>query len=57
MTGAELNAHSDDELKEKLKKVHIFARLIPEQKLRIVKMLEAATESLNKRGALVYLGS
>jgi len=25
--------------------------------LRIVKMLEAATESLNKRGALVYLGS
>lgn len=40
ITGTELNSLSDQELSERLKTAHIFARMIPEQKLRIVKLLK-----------------
>ncbi|MBY0471799.1 cation-translocating P-type ATPase [bacterium] len=40
ITGAELSKLSDSELSEQLKSVHVFARMIPEQKLRIVKLLK-----------------
>lgn len=40
ITGNELNAMNDDDLKEKIKNATIFARVKPEQKLRIVKALK-----------------
>jgi cation-transporting P-type ATPase F len=39
VTGAELLEISDDELKRMLKDVHVFARVSPQQKLRIVNMI------------------
>ena len=41
LTGTEVDALSDDELVEKLKTVNVFARMVPEQKLRIVNALKA----------------
>ncbi len=40
ITGSELEKWSDFELSEHLKTAHIFARMIPEQKLRIVQLLK-----------------
>ncbi|MBI40334.1 MAG: metal-transporting ATPase [Leptospiraceae bacterium] len=40
LSGAELEALSDDELNEKLDRVSVFARLSPEHKVRIVKKLK-----------------
>ncbi len=40
ITGSELGALSDPELSERLKTAHVFARMVPEQKLRIVKLLK-----------------
>ena len=37
ITGDELNAISDDELRERVKEVSIFSRVIPEHKMRIVR--------------------
>ncbi len=37
MTGEELDKVSDDELKEKIEKISVYARVSPEHKLRIVK--------------------
>lgn len=37
ITGDELNKMSDDELREKVKHINIFSRVIPEHKMRIVK--------------------
>ncbi|MBA4538004.1 calcium-transporting P-type ATPase, PMR1-type [Bacillus aquiflavi] len=37
MTGTELNALSDEKLKEKVSHIHVFARVSPEHKVRIVK--------------------
>ncbi|MBM2811314.1 MAG: cation transport ATPase [Chloroflexi bacterium] len=42
LTGAELNALDDDVLKERLRHVDVFARVVPEQKLRIVNGFKAA---------------
>jgi Ca2+-transporting ATPase len=42
VTGPELNALSDEELVERLRDVRVFARIRPEQKLRIVSALRAA---------------
>jgi Ca2+-transporting ATPase len=36
----ELKSLSDDDLRERLKTTHIFARMVPEQKLRVVKLLK-----------------
>jgi Ca2+-transporting ATPase len=38
--GSELNSLSDDELRERLKTCHVFSRVVPAQKLRIVKALQ-----------------
>jgi Ca2+-transporting ATPase len=40
ITGHELEAISDDELKDRIRSVNVFARVAPEQKLRIVNALK-----------------
>ncbi len=40
ITGAELNSMSDEELRERIKTVNVFARVVPEQKLRLVNVLK-----------------
>jgi Ca2+-transporting ATPase len=44
ITGQELGSIDDKELGEKIKKTNIFARVVPEQKLRIVKSLKSNGE-------------
>ena len=44
ITGPELDAMSDQELQERIRTVNIFARVVPEQKLRLVKALKANGE-------------
>jgi Ca2+-transporting ATPase len=41
LTGSELNSLSDAQATDRLKSAHIFARMVPEQKLRVVKLLQA----------------
>ncbi len=41
ITGPELDKMSDEELKERIKNVNIFARVVPEQKFRIVNAFKA----------------
>ncbi len=41
ITGPELDAMSDEELQERIRTVNIFARVVPEQKLRLVKALKS----------------
>ncbi len=50
ITGPELEAMSDAELSEKAKGVNIFARVVPEQKLRIVSALKASGEVVAMTG-------
>jgi Ca2+-transporting ATPase len=50
LTGSDLNIISENELKEKIKKVNIFARIIPEQKLQIIKALKANGEVVAMTG-------
>jgi Ca2+-transporting ATPase len=50
ITGSELDAMSDDELRERIKTVCIFARAVPEQKLRIVTALKANGEVVAMTG-------
>ncbi len=50
MTGPELDAVSDEDLKARLKDVAIFARVVPEQKLKIVKGLKASGEIVAMTG-------
>ena len=50
LTGAELQNMSDAELKEKIKTTHLFARIIPEQKLQIIKALKANGEVVAMTG-------
>jgi len=40
ITGDELNAMNDDELRERVKEVSIFSRVLPDHKMRIVKALK-----------------
>jgi len=44
ITGAELEAMSEEHLRERITTVSIFARVVPEQKLRIVEALKANGE-------------
>jgi Ca2+-transporting ATPase len=44
ITGPELDAMSDEELQERIRTVSIFARVVPEQKLRLVQALKANGE-------------
>ena len=50
ITGAELEAMSDEELAHRIRTVCIFARAVPEQKLRIVNALKANREVVAMTG-------
>ncbi len=50
ITGAELDMLSDKELQERVKKVTVFARVVPEQKLRLVEALKACGEIVAMTG-------
>jgi len=50
ITGPELQAMTDSELAERAKDVGVFARVLPEQKLRIVEALKANHETVAMTG-------
>jgi Ca2+-transporting ATPase len=50
ITGPELTKMSDDELKDRIRNVNVFARVVPEQKLRIVNALKANREIVAMTG-------
>ncbi|MFZ9386324.1 MAG: cation-translocating P-type ATPase [Chitinophagaceae bacterium] len=50
MTGAELDKMSDEALQQEISKVSIFARVVPEQKLRIVSALRSNREIVAMTG-------
>lgn len=50
MTGTELHTLSDDELKNTISDITVFARVVPEQKLRIVRALQANNEVVAMTG-------
>ncbi len=50
LTGIELSQLSDDELKEKVKNVSVYARVAPEHKLKIVNALQAHGEVVAMTG-------
>ena len=50
ITGLELDILSDDELRERIKTVNIFARVVPEQKLRLVNAFKANGEIVSMTG-------
>lgn len=50
ITGAELRNITEDELKEKIKHTNVFARIIPEQKLQIIKALKSNGEIVAMTG-------
>jgi Ca2+-transporting ATPase len=50
ITGPELNRMDDNELRERISHVNIFARVIPEQKLRIVQALKETGEVVAMTG-------
>lgn len=50
ITGSELEKMDDKTLRHKIKKINIFARVVPEQKLRIVKALKANGEIVAMTG-------
>lgn len=50
LTGAELAALNQTELKDKIKHTNIFARIVPEQKLQIIKALKANGEIVAMTG-------
>lgn len=50
LTGAELREMSDEQLAKKVSTVQVFARVVPEQKLRIVNTLKANNEVVAMTG-------
>ena len=50
VTGSEMDKIDDSELQERLKTVNVFARVVPEQKLRIVDALKANGETVAMTG-------
>ncbi|MFH1239182.1 MAG: cation-translocating P-type ATPase, partial [bacterium] len=50
IAGPELDSMNDEQLRERIKKVNIFARVVPEQKLRLVKALKANGEIVAMTG-------
>ncbi len=50
LTGLEMNALSDGELGERIKSVDIFARVVPEQKLRLVNAFKSNGEIVSMTG-------
>jgi Ca2+-transporting ATPase len=50
ITGPELDAMGDEELAERIRDVNVFARVVPEQKLRIVNALKSKGEIVAMTG-------
>ena len=50
VTGTELEAMSDDDLSQRIRTTTIFARTVPEQKLRLVQALKANGEVVGMTG-------
>jgi Ca2+-transporting ATPase len=50
ITGAELEEMDDAQLKQRVREVNVFARVVPEQKLRLVKALRASGEVVAMTG-------
>jgi Ca2+-transporting ATPase len=50
LTGQDLQSMDDNELKEKIKSVNIFARIIPQQKLQLIRALKANGEIVAMTG-------
>ncbi len=50
LTGDEMKYMSDEELRQRIDRINIFARVIPEQKLRIVQALKANQEIVAMTG-------
>jgi Ca2+-transporting ATPase len=50
LTGSELEAMSDEALAQAARRVHVFARILPEQKLRLVNAFKAAGEVVAMTG-------
>ncbi len=50
ISGPELDAMDDEELRERIKSVNVFARVVPEQKLRLVNALKANGEVVAMTG-------
>ncbi|MCB9224943.1 MAG: cation-translocating P-type ATPase [Crocinitomicaceae bacterium] len=50
LTGSDLHDMNDEELAEKIRETNIFARIIPEQKLRIINALKANNEIVAMTG-------
>ncbi len=50
ITGAELEAMTDDELADRIRAVSVFARMVPEQKLQLVRALQANGEVVGMTG-------
>jgi P-type Ca2+ transporter type 2C len=50
MTGLEMNSLNEQELRERIKDVNIFARVVPEQKLRLVNAFKANGEIVSMTG-------
>lgn len=50
LTGAELEQMNEEELRKKIPAINIFARVVPDQKLRIVQALKANTEIVAMTG-------
>ncbi|MDO9172796.1 MAG: cation-translocating P-type ATPase [bacterium] len=50
ITGPELNGMSDEELARRIRDVQVFARVVPEQKLRLVNALKANREVVAMTG-------
>ncbi len=50
ITGPELERLTDDELSERIKTVNLFSRMVPEQKLRLVKVLKDMGEVVAMTG-------
>jgi Ca2+-transporting ATPase len=50
LTGPEVDAMSDDELANRIRTVSVFARMVPEQKLRLIRALKANGEIVGMTG-------
>lgn len=50
VTGDEINNWSDEELQQKINSINVFARVVPEQKLRIIKALKNNNEVVAMTG-------
>ncbi len=50
ITGRELEAMPDSELAQRIRSVNVFARMVPEQKLRLVRALQANGEVVGMTG-------